>query len=180
MQRWAQRSRNAGKLRSEQWWRRVLLQHAFSSRGRMEIWENFGSKSMKTVGWSVKGFFDWPHDIRYTADKPAIMPGMMGLLVEYVLFPFSTCSSSSSSSPRSHSPNPHRDSRGLPANGVGSRYCTLCYLLEDSFVYLQFGEQVQKSGAQQTKTAVYEKDEDHPGLLAFLCLKKGKRGKKYT
>lgn len=79
------------------------------------------------------------------------MPGMMVLLVEYVLFSFSTCSSSSSSRPRSHSPNPHGDSRGLPANGAGSRYRRLCYWLEDSFVYLQFGEQVQKSGAQEDK-----------------------------
>lgn len=85
---------------------------------------NFGLKSIKRFGWSAEGFFDWPHDIGYSTDKPAVIRGMTVLLVEYVLFSFSTCSSSS---PRSHSPNPHRDSRGLPANRVGSRYCTLCY-----------------------------------------------------
>lgn len=97
----------------------------------------------------------------------AVMLGMMVLL-----FSFSTCSSSSR--PRSHSPNPHGDSRGLPANGAGSRYRTLCYWLEDSFVYLQFGEQVQKSGAQEDKESCVGERWGSSRVWCIFMLKKRK------
>lgn len=149
-----------------------FTQHSTWSAAKIELksWVKFGLKSIKTLGWSFEGFFDWSHDIRYTTDKHAVAPGMMVLLV-LLLFSFSTCSSSS---PPSDSPSPHRDSRGLPANGVSSRYCTLCYWLEDAFVYLQFGEQVEKSGAQEDKESCVWERWSSAKVCCIFMLKKGK------
>lgn len=53
---------------------------------------------------------------------------------------------------QSSSQPPPRIQQGLPANGVGSCYCRLCYWLEDSFVYLQFSE--KGAGAEKWSTGM--------------------------